>query len=274
MIYQMAKAKEDTQVNESAFLKSLNKAKAAAKAAAKAERPAGPLDDAAIMARLGLESENDRITVNGRVSKIQMGFAKKDTNRPYFRFAYSLTENSPNSGKGKGLIVSTYHELTEAEKDGEIWRTLEDAYEKMYWEFQSLGEVTADWEDPMGEAVEAAKKHTKNKTEIQLQLSVYEGKKGLGLNISVVNVLNNDDLGESDSDEESDDSEDEEVEGEVDYSEWVGYLVKWEDATGAVTFRVESYDEDTNTFSGLDEDGETQWEGAPVGECEYVEEDE
>ena len=113
----MAKAKEDTQVNESAFLKSLNKAKAAAKAASKAERPNGPLDDAAIMARLGLDSEGDRITVNGRVSKVQMGFAKKDTARPYFRFAYSLTENSPNSDKGKGLIVSTYHELTEAEKD-------------------------------------------------------------------------------------------------------------------------------------------------------------
>lgn len=264
----MAKAKEDTQVNESAFLKSLNKSKAAAKAASKAERPNGPLDDAAIMARLGLDSEGDRITVNARVSKIQMGFAKKDAARPYFRFAYSLTENSPNSGKGKGLIVSNYHELTEAEKDGEVWRTVEEAYEKMYWEFQSLGEMTADWEDPMAKAVEAAKQHTKDKTEIQLQLSVYEGKKGLGLNISVVNVLNNNDLGDSEEDEE----DEEEQEGEVGLEDWVGCLVKWEDATGAVEFRVESYDEDNDTFTGTDDEG-TEWGPAPTGECTYIEEE-
>ncbi len=261
----MAKAaKEDTQVNESAFLKSLNKKAAAAKAAAKAERPTGMLDNAAIMARLGLEEENDRITVNARVSKIQIGFAKKDTNRPYFRFAYSLTENSPNSGKGKGLIVSNYHELTEAEKDGEVWRTIEDAYEKMYWEFQALGENTMDWTDPMAMAVEAAKKHTKDKTEIQLQLSVYSGNKGLGLNISVVNVLNNDDLGEDT--EESD--EEEETEGEVALADWVGGWVTWTDSTGSADFCIDSYDEDNNTFSGSDEEG-NEYTDAPTSECEW-----
>ena len=264
----MAKAKEDTQVNESAFLKSLNKSKAAAKAAAKAERPSGSLDNAAIMARLGLEEEGDRITLNGRVSKVQMGFAKKDTARPYFRFAYSLTENSPNSGKGKGLILSNYHELTEAEKDGEVWRTVEEAYEKMYWEFQALGERTADWADPMAEAIAAAKRQTKDKSEIQIQLSVYSGNKGLGVNISVVNVLNNDDLGEDTESEE----EDEEEEGEVSLADWVECLVKWEDATGAVEFRVESYDEDNDTFTGTDDEG-TEWGPAPTSECTYIEEE-
>jgi hypothetical protein len=256
----MAKAEKDTQVNEAAFLKSLNKKKAAAKAAAKADRPTGMLDNAAIMARLGLEEENDRITVSARVSKIQMGFAKKDTNRPYFRFAYSLTENSPNSNKGKGLIVSNYHELTEATKDGEVWRTEEQAYEKMYFEFQSLGEVTKDWDDPLAMAVEAAKKHTKNKTEIQISLSVYSGEKGLGLNISVVNVLDNSDI--EDSDEESED------EDEVPFSEWVGGWVTWTDSTGSADFKVESYDEDNDTFSGTNEDDE-EYTDAPTGECEW-----
>ncbi len=262
----MAKSapKEDTQVNEASFLKSMNKKAVAAKAAAKAERPTGMLGNAAIMARLGLEEENDRVTINARVSKVQMGFAKKDANRPYFRFAYSLSENSPNSGKGKGLIVSNYHELTEAEKDGEVWRTIEDAYEKMFWEFQALGEVTAEWSDPLAGAIEAAKRHTKEKTEIQVQLSVYSGTKGLGLNISVVNVMNNDDLGESDSEEES---EDESEEGEVGLEDWVGGWVKWEDKDGAVEFLVDSYSEDDDTFTGTDEDG-GEWTG-PTSVCEW-----
>lgn len=260
VLYQMAKAKEDTQVNEVAFLKSLNKKQAAAKAAAKADRPAGLLDDAAILKRLGLEEENESITVNGRVAKIQMGFAKKDADRPYFRFAYSLSENSPISGKGKGLIVSNYHELTEAESNGEVWRTIEDAYERMFFEFQGLGEVTKDWTDPLKQAVECAKNHTKNKTEIQLKLSTYiNSKDELRLNVSVVGVNNNDDL--SDNDEESE-------EETLSYDEWVGGWVKWEDASGAVEFLVESYDEDSNTFSGTDEDGES-WENAPVDDCTW-----
>lgn len=261
----MAKAKEDTQVNEATFLKSLNKKRAAAKAAAKSDRPTGMLDDAAIMARLGLEEENDRITVSARVSKIQMGFAKKDTNRPYFRFAYSLTENSPNSNKGKGLIVSNYHELTEAEKDGEVWRTEEEAFEKMYFEFQGLGEVTKNWEDPIGDALECAKKHTKNKTEIQVSLSVYARKNGdLGLNISVTNVLDNSDIEDSTDTEETDEGTDE----AVPYDEWVGGWVTWTDSTGSADFCIESYDEENETFSGTNEDDE-EYTDAPVAECEW-----
>jgi len=265
----MAKDKqEDTQVNEAAFLKALNKSKAAAKAAAKADRPTGLLDDAAILARLGLKEANDAVTLNCRVSKVQMGFAKKDTARPYFRFAYVLTENSPETGKGKGMIVSNYHELTEAEKDGEVWRTEEDAYEKMYFEFQGLGETTKDWADPLAEAMAAAKRQTKNKTEIQIRFSAYERNNGtLGLNISVVNVLNNDDLGDDteDADDDTDESEDE---GNVPLSEWVGGWVKWEDADGAVEFLVDNYDEDADTFTGTDEDGE-EWGPAPTSACEW-----
>lgn len=263
----MAKDKEDTQVNEAAFLKSLNKSKAAAKAAAKAERPSGILDDTAILARLGIETTDDVVTVSARVSKVQMGFAKKDTARPYFRFAYVLTENSPLSGKGKGLIVSNYRELTEGESNGEVFRTVEQAYEQMYFEFQALGETTKDWEDPMAEAIAAAKRQTKDKTEIQIRFSAYEKSKGgLGLNISVVNVLNNKDLGD---DDETDDTEEEETEGEVPLEDWVGGWVKWEDSEGAVEFKVDSYDADSDTFSGTDSDGE-EWSDAPTSECEWL----
>lgn len=264
----MAKDKqEDTQVNEAAFLKALNKSKAAAKAAAKADRPTGILDDQAILTRLGLTEPEQSVTINGRVSKVQMGFAKKDTARPYFRFAYVLTENSPLTNKGKGMILSNYHELTEAEKDGEVWRTEEDAYEKMYFEFQALGETTKDWADPLVEAMKAAKEQTKNKVEIQIRASAYEKSKGgLGLNVSVVNVLNNDDLGD---DTDAADDTDAEDEGDVPLSEWVGGWVKWEDADGAVEFLVDSYDEDADTFTGTDEDGE-EWTG-PTSECEWCE---
>lgn len=254
-------AKEEKQVNEAQFLKSLNKKSAAAKAAAKAERPTGIMTDAVIMKKLGIEDEGDSITVAARVSKIQFGYAKKDTDRPYFRFAYALSENSPNTDAGKGMIVSTYHELTEAEKDGDVWRTEEQAYEQLFFEFQAIGESTKDWKDPNTEALKAAKKHTADKTEIQLTLSVYAKRDGgVGLNIrpDTVAPSDNSDL-EDDNEEESED--------EADLNDFVGGWVTWTDDEGSVDFKVTAYNEEDDTFSGVDADDD-EYE-APIAECEW-----
>lgn len=254
-------AKEEKQVNEAQFLKSLNKKAAAAKAAAKAERPSGIMTDAMIMKKLGLEDEGDSITLAARVSKIQFGYAKKDTDRPYFRFAYALSENSPNTDEGKGMIVSNYHELTEAEKDGEVWRSEEQAFEQLFFEFQAIGESTKDWKDPVQEALKAAKRHTAEKTEIQVMLSVYakrDGSVGLNIRPDTVAPADNSDL---EDEEEGDD--------EGDLNDFVGGWVTWTDDEGSVDFKVTAYNEEEETFTGVDEDDD-EYE-APVAECEWSE---
>jgi len=263
-------ATEEKQVNPAAFLKALNKKKTAAKAAAKAERPTGIMDDAAIMARLGLENEGDRVTIAARVSKIQMGFAKQDANRPYFQFFYSLSDNSALSDKGRGTIVNNYREVAAATNaDGEEWRTEEQALEQLFFEFQALGENTSEWANPLEDAVACAAKHTAAKTEIQVGFSVYKSKKNgnLGLNISVVGAeSDNSDL------DESEDTESEDTEGteEGSYEDWIGGWVTYTDDEGDVDFLIESYDSEADTFSGTDEDG-GEWSEAPCDSCVWCE---
>lgn len=264
----MAKAKQEAQVNKSSFLKSLNKKKTAAKAAAKSERPQGILDDNAIMQRLGLDAPGDSVTLDACVSAIKLGFAKKDQNRPYLSFMYSITSNSPHTNVGKGLIVSNYHELTEASNDkGEVWRTEEEAFEQLFFEFQGIGETTTDWQDPLSEAVDTAEKLTKDKTALSITLSVYEKKrdKSLGLNVrpNPINVDNSD----LDEDEDNDEGNEE----EDSYADWVGYEVVWKDDEGEVTFEVASYDEQGETFTGKDSEDDEYT--APCDECTIVEEE-
>ena len=258
----MAK-EEEKQVNEAQFLKNMNKHKVAAKAAAKAERPTGILDDAAILDRLGLAAEGDRITVNARCTKVQIGYAKGDMDRMFFRFAYNLSDHSPLSGKGKGLLVSNYYELSEgvSSKTNEVYRTIEEAYERLFFEFQGLGENTKEWDDPNAEAVKAAKKHTQAKTEVSLSISTYARSNGdLGMNIRLVGA---------ESEQATDNSDLEESEGES-LAEWVDCWVTWTDDDGSVDFLVESFDDEERTLSGKDEDGE-EYEGAPIDQCEYAE---
>lgn len=268
-------AKEEAQVNESQFLKRLNKNKAAAKAAAKAERPTGIMDDSQIMEALGLTEEGDRITLSARVSKIAFNFAKKDTNRPYFQFRYAFTANSPNSDKGKGLIVSNYIELTEGvSNSGEVYRTEEQAYESLFYEFQGIGDDTKGWTDPLKEALASAKKHTAEKTEVTVTVSVYKSNRTqeLGMNIRVNPLLTDDsDLEDEEPDNEDiESSEEENEEEEGSYTDWIDGWVAWTDDEGTVEFQVESYDEDSNTFSGKDE-ADDEYTDVPADECEWAE---
>jgi hypothetical protein len=268
---------DEKQVNEVAFLKNLNANRAAAKAAAKEKRPDGIMTDASIMQRFGLTEDGASVTVNGNVSKIQLGNAKQDVKRPYFRFAYSITDHSPLTGMGRGTIVSNYHELTEGvSKEGEVYRTVEDAYAQLFYEFQGLGEDTESWDDPVAEAVKSAKLHTKEKTPVSITLSTYakrDKSKGLGLNIRVNPIASNEDL--DDANVEDEDVESEGTEDGEDYTpdaNWVGYWVTWEDETGpdnAATVLLESFDEDSATFTGTGDDG-TEYTDIPVDQITYI----
>ena len=278
-------ADEKVQVNDNDFLKSLNKHKKAAEAAKKAERPSGILDDKAIAKRLGIEP-GDEITLSATVTKITNGYAKQDKTRPYFSFAYALSEDSPNSGKGKGVIVSNYYEISEGKnRDGEVYRTIDQALERVFFEFQSLGEDTPSWSDPMKKMLECAKKHTKDKTPVQVSISMWENTEDpdsdayrSGLNYRVVNVENNDDLEDEEEYEEVDDSGDDDTpddsttsDDEFNPDDWIGEKVTWSDDEGEVTFTVKSYDANSHTFSGVDEDDE-EGEEVPADDVEWVEE--
>jgi hypothetical protein len=255
------------KVTKNEFLKSLDKYQQAAKAATKAERSQGILDDVAILTRLGIDAVDESVTLPARVSKVAPGFAKKDKAKPYYRFAFNLSENSPHTEKGKGLIISQIYMLYPDGGDG--WeRTEEDAWNRCMFAFRDLGEDTSEWEDkPKEQMWDAAERHTKEKTQIQLKLSCYEKEnKDLGLRINVVNVLDNDDLQTDDTeDTDTGDSNDEDQE---DYSTWNGETVDWTDSEGTLRGVVQSYNETDHTWEIKDEEGNLY--DAPVDQCEHV----
>lgn len=252
----------EKKVSEAAFLKSMNKDLAVAKAAAKKERPKGSLDGEQIAKVLGLEL-GQRYILSAQVATVGFGFAKDDTNRKYFRFAYSLTENGP-SGSGVGQIVSNYHELTEGKKStGEVFRTVEKAYENLYYELQGLGESTDEYTDPLSDCVKAAKNHTAAKTPVNLAISYTKGKDGKNyVNFYPQGPIDNSDL-------DTGDSTDSGTEGEEGFNpdEWVDTWITWTDEDGPVDFQVTHHDE--SGFYGKDSDG-TEWGPAPFDQIEPV----
>jgi len=252
----------EKQVSEAAFLKSMNKDLAVAKAAAKKERPKGSLDGEQIAKVLGLEL-GQRYILSAQVATVSFGFAKDDANRKYFRFAYALTENGP-SGSGIGQVLSNYHELTEGKKTtGEVWRTVEKAYENLYYELQGLGEDTLEYKEPLADCVKAAKAHTAAKTPINLVISYTKSAKdGKNyVNFYPQGPIDNSDL-VTDSTATTTDGE----ESEFNPEEWVGSWVTWTDSEGSVDFKVERHDEDG--FYGSD--SESEYGPAPFAEVEYI----
>lgn len=253
----------EKKVSEAAFLKSMNKDLAVAKAAAKKERPKGSLDGEQIAKVLGLEL-GQRYILSAQVATVGFGFAKDDANRKYFRFAYSLTENGP-SGSGVGQIVSNYHELTEGKKStGEVFRTVEKAYENLYYELQGLGESTDEYTDPLSDCVKAAKHHTAAKTPVNLAISYTKGKDGKNyVNFYPQGPIDNSDLDTGDSTDPGTEGE----EGSFNPDEWVDTWITWTDEDGPVDFQVTHHDE--SGFYGKDSDG-TEWGPAPFDQIEAM----
>lgn len=259
-----AKSSGEKQVSEAAFLKSMNKDLAVAKAAAKKERPKGALDGEQIAKVLGLEL-GQRYILSAQVATVSFGFAKDDANRKYFRFAYSLTENGP-SGSGIGQILSNYHELTEGKKStGEVWRTVEKAYENLYYELQGLGEDTLEYKEPLADCVKAAKKHTAAKTPINLAISYTKSAKdGKNyVNFYPQGPMDNSDL-VTDSTSTTTEGEDQD---DFDPAAWVDVWVTWTDDEGPVDFKVTKSDDEG--FYGVDSEG-TEWGPAPFEQVEAM----
>lgn len=247
----MAKEQEDKSVSTAAFLASLNKKKAALVKGAKEERRQGYLDDAGILAKLGIE-EGMRKSFPASVAKIVFSFAKNDTARPAFRFSYIIDSTDP---RAKGTVVSNYYILEEGVKaDGTVWQTEEEAAAKIAGEFQGIGEDTSGW--TVEDFVKAAQQHTKDKTEMSVTVSCYRNKnQELKLNVTPNPALGDSAPADnSDLDDESDD--------DFDGNAWVGFWIEFqhESVEGTVRMLVEAYDVDSDTFTGTDDNGE-KWEG-------------
>jgi hypothetical protein len=245
----MAKEQEDKSVSPAAFLASLNKKKAALVKGAKTERRVGYLDDKSILMKLGVEP-GVRKTFPASVSKIVFSFAKDDTARPAFRFSYIINSTDP---KANGTVVSNYYILEEGVKaDGTVWQTEEEAAAKIAGEFQGLGDDSADWGTE--DFVTAAQKHTKDKTPIQVTISAYISKKDNEPKINVLpNPIDDDAAPADNSDLDGDD---------FNPTEWIGAYIEFqhESVDGTVRMLVESFDEETQCFIGVDANGE-RWEG-------------
>lgn len=299
-----ASKKEEKQVSEAAFLKSLNKKKAVLKAAAKTKRREGYQDDEAIAKRLGLEP-GESGTFNASVSKIGFSFAKNDANRPMFRF--SLVIMSSNK-KANGTVVSWNHILEEgrSKETDEVFRTELEAAEAVMADFQGLGEDTTEWDEDevMEKALEAAKYHTKEKTEVSLYIKHWTktNDKGeivkAGLNYRINGPIDDDEGTEEDeeqeeeeleeeeteeeeteeteeeeSEEESEESEEESEEGEFDPDEWIGGYVTFKDKEfGNVRMKVTAYNEKKHAFEGIDQNGDV-WDGKYAVSVDKVEYD-
>lgn len=248
----MAKEPEDKSVTPAAFLAALNKKKAALVKGAKEERRVGYLDDKSILMKLGVE-EGVRKVFPASVSKIVFSFAKNDTARPAFRFSYIIDSTDP---KAKGTVVSNYYIVEEGVKsDGTVWQTEDEAAAKVAAEFQGLGEDTLSWGNDLEQYVTAAQKHTKDKTPISVTVSCYRSKKDNELKINVLPNPISDDSAPTDN-SDLDDTDD------FDGNEWVGLYIEFqhESVEGTVRMLVEAYDEESDTFIGVDDNGE-RWEG-------------
>ena len=281
---------DDKKVAKSKFLASLKKNKTASKKAAKEKRPDGILSDEAIAARLGLQfpspgDKGESVTLEAELSVVAAGFAKDDANRPYYRFAWTIQENSPHTSRGKGLQVSDYFELTEGKsKDGTVYRTVEEAYESLYFAFQGAGIDTEEWSDPDAEAFAAAEALTKEKRTVSLTITSYcskKGTEGVSFRGSFLEDMAPDDNSDLENDEEEtedtetsdepdeDSNSDEGGEEEFNPDDWIGGWVDWTDDEGTVRGKVNSYDESDDTFNITDEDGNEY--DAASDQCEWSE---
>jgi hypothetical protein len=266
----MADKKESVQLSESAVVKALMAKKGQFASAAKKKRPTGMMTDMEILDRLGI-GPNESKVFSANVSNIKPYYAKDDANRLAFNFAYTINSDDKQAN---GVTVRSNHILEATD-----YKELDQVIEELMYELQGLGEQTDAYKDPIGDAVKAMTRHTKEKTEVRLTVKHYVGKKARkdgsfpeGINLTVNPVLGNEDLP---TDEEVEDSSDEQstndepgVEGEAfNPDDWIGVKIKYSFAgdgdgypEGDYILTIKSYDSDTESFICEDESGE-EWSG-------------
>jgi hypothetical protein len=267
----MADKKESVQLSESAAVKALMAKKGQFASAAKKKRPTGIMNDMEILARLGI-GPNESKVYSANVNNIKPYYAKDDANRLAFNFAYTINSDDKEAN---GITLRSNHILEETD-----YKTLEQVIEELMFELQGLGEHTDSYKDPIGEAVKAMAKHTKEKTEVRLTVKHYVGKKARkdgtfpeGINLTVNPVLGNEDLPSDDEDtdagsEEPPTNDEAGVEdGAFNPDEWIGVKIRYSfsgdgDAypEGDYDLTIKSYDEATESFICEDEGGE-EWSG-------------
>lgn len=249
-------------ISKAQFLKALDKKAAVARTAATAERKTGFATDHDTLAKLEIPPGESK-TFPAKVSRILFSFAKDDANRPAFRFNYGIVSDNP---KYNGTIVGNYMILEEGkDKKGEIFRTEEQAQEQVFGEFQGLGEDTAAWTknprvNPLALAVEAAEQHTKEKTDISVNVRHWVSRDGKssGMNVFVKGLLANDN-----SDLEATEPEETDEATEADPLDWIDCVVSFistVDNESVVRAKVTAYNADNDNFDLIDENNEI-WDG-------------
>lgn len=260
----MAKAKE-RKISASDFLKSFAGKKKAIAAAAKTKR-GGFADDAEIIEKYDLAS-GTQVTKNGKLSKVTFGFSKNDRKKPYFQFMYALKD---------GTSLSNFRGCYGTSSNN----TEEKALARCFQEFQALGYDTEDWD--MEDAVKAAQALTKKTPLVSVKLSAWgDDMDRLNVDPRIVTKEEDEDddeeYEEEDEEESEDDSEEEESEDEEDEEEEnpednVGYIVSFKVGRKKLEGEITAYDEDDNSYTIEDNDGEEHQ--ISVDKVEFLDDDE
>jgi len=254
---------EDKQVSEAAFLKSLDKQRATAAAAAKTARRTGFPDDHEILEKLEIPVGQSK-TFNAAVSAIKFSFAKDDANRPAFRFQYVVVSDNM---RYNGVQLSNYY-ILEAQAPTDKWkgRTLEEAQAELFGEFQGLGEDTSGWAadprvNPLATAVQVAKEHTAAKTPITLTVQHWESKdkQKTGMRVTVKGPIADADNSDLVTDEEVAQTE---ATDSFDPNQWLNAIVDFKDLEGKpIKGQIESFVDDTYSHVVIVDQNNELWEG-------------
>lgn len=214
-------APAESKVSTAAILRSLKTKEAAAKTAAKQERPKSTrMDDSELIERLGLEMDQTA-SFSANVNSIKLTCAKGDKDRVMFIFNYTLSSDDKNVN---GVPISNSFIIedkvyTSGKKKGEVWESVEEVIKKLMFEFQALGFDTAAWAKDKtlgvwGNAEKACKEATAEKVGVRITLKPWESDNSSGINVWVNPGMSNDDLEEDEEEEAEDEEEVEEEESE------------------------------------------------------------
>lgn len=262
-------AKSEAKVTADDFIKSLQSKKKMLATAAKTK--AGSfLEDSDIIEKYDL-SEDNKVTLNGKVAKVAYGWAKQDKKRPYLSFYYVVDDGTQ--------LPSVYREFGD-----------EKGAARTMGELQRLGVDTTEWEDDeiSKNIVNSAVKLTKSTPSVSLTLGVW-GDDGDRLNIGV-KLAGKSAKRHDDGDDEDDEDEDEpkskkssrsasekssggskgkskakpEPEDDDtddfdqdDPSTWIDYECSFKLGKKTLTGVITEYDEDDESFTIEDSDEET-----------------
>lgn len=274
----------------SQFLAELKKDAAALAASAKKPPSSGFLTDEEVLAKLGIEDDETRVTLNAKLSRVRYGLDKNKNK--YFSFRFLVTD-----ADHKGLPLDVFFGLN---PDNE--RSYEITCDRLLGYLQSLGYDTLNWKktEIVAKIVDAADELTASKPTAVVTVSAYERQNGdLSMNVYILSSSPDEASEDADEDaedeaptpkkapakkaarkapaaspkatpkkgkkapepepegeeyEEVEDEEDPELESEA-WSDWVGYSAMFDNGDGDEEVTLTEWDEKSGLFTIEDSEG-------------------